>query len=70
MTPEVYMAAAGILALPAGWLVNRQLEINRQVREHAGAIASIEENVQYTRSRVDDLCDYLIERGSQTRRRD
>jgi hypothetical protein len=53
--------AAGIVALPVGWVIKKQLEYNAQTAENKKDIAGMKSDVEYVRSRVDELCNHLIE---------
>lgn len=51
---------AGIVVLPVGWLVNRQLEINRTTLETSQELKGLKSDVEHTRGRVDAIYEHLI----------
>lgn len=52
---------ASLVILPlAGWLANKQLDVNQQVAENTSAIKSLTDNSNHTRDRVDAIYDHLI----------
>lgn len=57
---EMALTAAGIAMLPVGYLIKRQLDYNKLTLENAHDIASIKDDTEHTRSRVDALYDHLI----------
>ena len=65
---ELVIAAIPLAGLAAGWVVNKQLAVNRQVAENTEAIKSLKGDSTYTRDRVDDIHNFLLNSGSRTRR--
>lgn len=64
---ELVIAAIPVGAAVAGWAVNKQLNINRQVASLATKVESMEETINHTRTRVDAIYDHLIEKGQRDR---
>jgi hypothetical protein len=54
--------AATVIAPLMGYLVKRQLDINRQVELSKEAVENLEKDVTYTRDRVDKIYDHLLNR--------
>jgi hypothetical protein len=67
---EIVFGVVTIVILPTlGWLINKQLAINKQVDKNTSAIEVLESNFPYIRNRVDAIYDHLLSHAGSYQRR-